>query len=58
MDAAGYPLTPYFIPPDPATELGQAAINLVERMPPAYLLPPWIYFAVALAFLFVVVVFI
>ena len=58
MDAAGYPLTPYFIPPDPATELGQAAINLVKRMPPAYLLPPWIYFAVALAFLFVVVVFI
>jgi uncharacterized membrane protein required for colicin V production len=58
MAAAGYPLTPYFIPPDPNTSLGQAAISLLQKMPPAYLVPPWIYFAIAVAFLFVVVVFI
>jgi hypothetical protein len=58
MAEAGYPFEPYFIPPNPNTAMGEAAINLLERMPPVYLVPPWIYFAVAVAFLFVVVVFI
>jgi len=58
MDAANYPFKPYFLPPDPDTDLGQAAISLLSKMPPTYLVPPWIYFAVAVAFLFVVVVFI
>jgi uncharacterized membrane protein required for colicin V production len=58
MAEAGYPFEPYFIVPDQNTAMGQAAINLLEKMPPVYLVPPWIYFAVAVAFLFVVVVFI
>ncbi|MGW8144309.1 MAG: CvpA family protein [Anaerolineales bacterium] len=58
MAQAGYPFEPYFLPPNANTEMGQAAINLLQKMPPVYLIPPWIYFAVAVAFLFVVVVFI
>jgi uncharacterized membrane protein required for colicin V production len=58
MDAANYPFQPYFMPPDPDTPLGQAAISLLNKMPPTYLVPPWVYFAVAIAFFFVVVVFI
>ena len=57
MNAANYPIS-FFISPDPDTEAGMAAINLLQNMPPTYLVPPWIYFAVALAFIFVVVVFI
>ena len=58
MAAAGYPFQPYFVPPDPNSDMGAAALNLLSKMPPVYLVPPWIYFAVAIAFLFVVVVFI
>jgi hypothetical protein len=58
MDAAGYPIGDYFTAPDRNTDLGQAAIELLEHMPPIFLDPPLIYFAVAIAFLFVVVVFI
>jgi uncharacterized membrane protein required for colicin V production len=56
MAKAGYPFQPYFIPPDPNTAMGQAALNLLDKMPPVYLVPPWIYFAVAVAFLLVWVV--
>jgi uncharacterized membrane protein required for colicin V production len=58
MDAAGYPFQPLFTPPDPATEMGKTALALIKNLPPVFLGPPWIYFAVAVAFLFVVVVFI
>lgn len=58
MAEAGYPFDPYILAPDPNSTMGAAAENLLQRMPPAYLVPPWIYFAVAVAFLFVVVVFI
>jgi uncharacterized membrane protein required for colicin V production len=58
MAEAGYPFEPYILPPDTTTAMGQAAESLLKIMPPAILLPPWIYFAVAVAFLFVVVVFI
>ena len=54
---ANYPYD-FIIPPNPDTAAGQAALELLSKMPPVYLVPPWIYFAVALAFLFVVVVFI
>jgi hypothetical protein len=37
--------------------MGRAAEQLITRLPPVFLQPPWLYFAVALAFLFVVVVF-
>lgn len=58
MHEADYPFRQYFTPPDRTTELGQAALELLEHMPPTFLNPPLIYFAVAVAFLFVVVVFI
>jgi uncharacterized membrane protein required for colicin V production len=58
MDKTGYPLLPYIAPPNPDTALGQTAINMIDKMPPALLQPPWVYFAVAVAFLFVVVVFV
>ena len=58
MAEAGYPFEPYILPPDTNTALGQTAESLLNVMPPAFLVPPWIYFAVAVAFLFVVVVFI
>lgn len=58
MSQANYPFAPYFAAPDPNTPLGQAALALVSNMPPALLNVPWIYFAVGLSFLFVIVVFI
>jgi hypothetical protein len=58
MVDAAYPFALFFVPPDPNTSMGQAALNLLSKMPPVYLVPPWVYFAVAVAFLFVVVVFI
>ncbi|HLE15016.1 MAG TPA: hypothetical protein VI776_09725 [Anaerolineales bacterium] len=57
MDASNYPIS-FITGPNPDTDVGQAAISLLNNMPPNYLVPPWIYFAVALAFIFVVVVFI
>jgi uncharacterized membrane protein required for colicin V production len=57
MDQAGYPLK-FIIPPDPNTEIGQASLDLLKRMPPTWLTAPTIYFAIALAFAFVIVVFI
>ena len=57
FDYANYPYE-FIIPPNPDTAAGQAALELLSKMPPVYLVPPWIYFAVAIAFLFVVVVFI
>lgn len=57
LDQAGYPFA-YIQPPDTTTELGQAAINLLTIMPPVLLGEPAIYFAVMLAFIFVIVVFI
>jgi uncharacterized membrane protein required for colicin V production len=58
MDYANYPLK-YFMAPDPNTELGAAALTMVGRLAPSYLLTGnWIFVAVGLAFLFVMVVFI
>jgi uncharacterized membrane protein required for colicin V production len=57
FDYANYPYE-FIIPPNPDTAAGQAALELLSKMPPVFLVPPWIYFAVAIAFLFVVVVFI
>lgn len=58
MDQAGYPFGPYLTAPNLNEPLGRAAEQFITRLPPVFLQPPWIYFAVALAFLFVVVVFI
>lgn len=58
MHDAGYPF-PYFTRPGEGTPLAGAALEeFISRLPPALLDPPWIYFATALAFLFIVVVFI
>jgi uncharacterized membrane protein required for colicin V production len=57
LDQAGYPFS-YIQAPDTSTELGMAAINLLQAMPPRLLGEPAIYFAVILSFIFVIVVFI
>jgi lysylphosphatidylglycerol synthetase-like protein (DUF2156 family) len=57
LSQANYQALTYIIPPDPNTAPGQAAIKLLAFMAPAWLGVPIIYFAVALSFIFVVVVF-
>ena len=54
---ANYQAISYIIPPDPNSIPGQAAIKLLEWMAPAWLGVPFIYFAIALSFIFVIVVF-
>ncbi len=56
MADANYPFK-FIIPPDPNTTIGQASLDLLKRMPPVWLKPPAIFFAIALAFAFVIVVF-
>jgi len=57
MDVAGYPYPAYIAPPPPGSEVAATVDSLMKWMPPAYLIPPWIYFAVGLGFLFVIIVF-
>ncbi len=57
LHEAKYPF-PYITEPTQATEMGKAALRLIESMPPRILGEPAIYFAVMLAFIFVLVVFI
>ena len=54
---ASYPF-PLITPPDPNTLVGKAALSMLHYMPPLILGIPAIYFAVVLAFIFVLVVFI
>lgn len=54
---AGYPFD-WITPPDQLTVAGQSAMRLIEILPPQWLVTPLIYIAVALAFVFVLVVFI
>ena len=54
---SNYQAISYIIPPDPNTIPGQAALKMVEWMAPAWLGVPFIYFAIALSFVFVMVVF-
>ena len=58
LNDAGYPFTKYITAPAPGTDLGDAAIQLISLLPPEWLVIPWVYFAVGIAFLFVIVVFI
>ncbi|HEX7434280.1 MAG TPA: hypothetical protein VF326_11565 [Anaerolineaceae bacterium] len=44
--------------PDSATSVGQTALGMIKFLPPTWLGAPAIYFAVALAFVFVLVVFV
>jgi lysylphosphatidylglycerol synthetase-like protein (DUF2156 family) len=57
LSAANYQAISYIIPPDPNSIPGQAAIKLITWLAPAWLGVPFIYFAIALAFIFVIVVF-
>lgn len=51
LDKAGYKLPGISVPTDPSV------LNYVKYMPPGVIGPPYIYFAVAVAFVFVIVVF-
>lgn len=57
LSEANYQAISYIIPPDPNSIPGQAAIKLLAMMAPAWLGVPFIYFAIALSFIFVIVVF-
>jgi len=58
LNAAGYPF-PFVAAPDALTQTGQAALRWIEYLPPAWLMTtPAIYVAVAICFVFVLVVFI
>lgn len=56
LDFAAYPFS-FIIPPDINSEVGIATQKLLAFMPPELLSGPTIYFAVAIAFVFVLVVF-
>jgi uncharacterized membrane protein required for colicin V production len=55
---ANYQPVHYIIPPDPNTIPGQEALRVLSWMAPAWLGIPYVYFAIALAFVFVIVVFV
>lgn len=57
MHEAGYPFATISAPLA-GTPMGEAALKLIEYMPPKLMGEPTIYFAVVLAFIFVIVVFI
>jgi hypothetical protein len=56
MNDAGYPFQ-YIAAPVPGDPLGEAALKLIPMLAPAWLGTPLIYFAVALSFVLVLVVF-
>jgi hypothetical protein len=58
LDNFGYIYTKFFQAPTPDTQIGQAALDLLRFMPPNWLTSPGIYFAVAIAFAFVVIVYV
>jgi len=58
LNVAGYPFS-FVSPPDTATAAGEAATRFLAILPPNWLMStPTIYFAVAIAFAFVIMVFI
>jgi len=59
MHSAHYPFAPYIISPTDADPLLAAATGLIKILPPVWLgVSPWVYAAVVLAFVFILVVFI
>lgn len=52
-----YPYT-FVLAPIAGTPAGEAALQLIPMLPPVWLVTPFIYFAIALSFMFVLVVFI
>ena len=57
LHVANYPF-PIIIPPIAGTPAGDAALSLIPYLAPFWLVSPVIYYAVAIAFVFVLVVFI
>ncbi len=58
LHALGYPF-PFVIEPDAMTQTGQAALRWISLLPPTWLVvSPTIYIAVAVCFVFVLVMFI
>lgn len=57
LKEAGYPFA-MISPPIAGTPAGDQALRLIEMLPPEWLVSPVVYFAVAIAFAFVVIVFI
>jgi len=59
MAAAHYPFSPNIMPPQPGTPLGDAALNALKYFPPIFASNQiGLFFAVVVAFMFVLVVFI
>lgn len=56
LDTANYPFPDVVAPPTGAARV--AVERLIGWMPPEWLTIPWIYFAVGIAFVFVIIVFI
>jgi hypothetical protein len=52
-----YPYS-FVLAPIAGTPAGEAALQLIPMLPPTWLVTPFIYFAIALSFMFVLVVFI
>ncbi len=57
MHVANYPFS-YVLAPIAGTPAGQAAMQIIPLLPPVWLVVPGIYFAISIAFIFVLVVFI
>lgn len=57
MDAGGYPFS-FVLAPIAGTPAGEAAMRILPLLPPNWLVVPGIYFAIAISFLFVLMVFI
>lgn len=57
LNQANHPF-PFILPPPAGTETAASVERLLSSLPPAWLNSPTIYFAVAIAFIFVLVVFI
>jgi hypothetical protein len=57
LHRGGYPYA-FASPPLAGTVIGDAALRIVSVLPPEYLTIPGIYFAIAVAFTFVVIVFV
>lgn len=59
MAAAHYPFSPNILPPQPGTPLGDAAVSILNYLPPVFASNQiGLFFAVVVAFMFVLVVFI
>ena len=59
ISIAGYPFKNFIVPPDPNTDMGMAALNIIKYLPPNVMVfqYPWVYVAVIFSFVFVLVVF-